>query len=86
MSRCTISRHLAGSAKSAPQSVAPGTKLPGGIAVSFVDNHVDMVKLENLWQLYWHKNYQPPATRPPSESLKTFSALTIGTRRMHFRG
>jgi hypothetical protein len=33
--------------------------------VSFADGHVEVVRLENLWQLYWHKGYEPPATRPP---------------------
>jgi prepilin-type N-terminal cleavage/methylation domain-containing protein/prepilin-type processing-associated H-X9-DG protein len=39
-------------------------KLPGAINVSFHDGHVEQVKLERLWSLYWHKNYQPPAKRP----------------------
>ena len=64
MTRCTIARHLNGSPKSAPQSVAPGKTLVGGIAMSFADSHVEMVRLEKLWQMYWHKDYQPPAQRP----------------------
>jgi prepilin-type N-terminal cleavage/methylation domain-containing protein len=63
--RCTISRHLTCNPKSAPKSLAPGKPLPGGIAGSFADGHVELVRLENLWQLYWHKGYQPLATRPP---------------------
>jgi hypothetical protein len=65
MGRCSIPRHLTASAKAAPRSFPPGQKLPGGIGVSFADAHVEMVRLENLWQLYWHNNYVPPATRPP---------------------
>jgi prepilin-type N-terminal cleavage/methylation domain-containing protein/prepilin-type processing-associated H-X9-DG protein len=65
MGRCTIARHLIGSPKSAPRNVPAGQKLPGGIAISFADGHVEVVRLENLWQLYWHKGYEPPATRPP---------------------
>ena len=38
--------------------------LPGAINAAFFDGHVELVKLEDLWQLYWHKNYQPPAKRP----------------------
>ncbi|MBU6401337.1 MAG: type II secretion system protein, partial [Verrucomicrobia bacterium] len=38
--------------------------LPGTINVSFADNHVETVRLEDLWSLYWHKNWQPPAKRP----------------------
>jgi hypothetical protein len=29
-----------------------------------MDGHVDLVSLEKLWDLYWHRNYVPPATRP----------------------
>jgi hypothetical protein len=28
------------------------------------DGHGELVKLDRLWQLYWHKDYQPPARRP----------------------
>jgi prepilin-type N-terminal cleavage/methylation domain-containing protein len=63
--RCTIARHLTAGPKSAPQSVPPGTKLIGGIGMSFADSHVEMVRLENLWQLAWHKGYVPLAIRPP---------------------
>ncbi len=63
--RCTIARHLCTNPKSAPQSVPPGAKLVGGIGMSFADSHVEMVRLENLWQLAWHKGYVPPAVRPP---------------------
>ncbi len=39
-------------------------RLPGGINVSFCDGHVELVPLERLWQLYWHRDYKPPAKRP----------------------
>jgi prepilin-type N-terminal cleavage/methylation domain-containing protein len=65
MGRCTIARHLVSSPKAAPRSVPAGQKLPGGIGMGFTDGHVEMVRLENLWQYYWHNNYVPPATRPP---------------------
>ena len=38
--------------------------LPGAVNVSFFDGHGELVKLDRLWQLYWHKDYQPPANRP----------------------
>ncbi len=38
--------------------------LPGAINVSFFDGHAELVKLDRLWQLYWHKDYRPPAKRP----------------------
>lgn len=40
--------------------------LPGAVNVTFADNHVETVKLEKLWSLYWHKNWEPPAKRPGS--------------------
>lgn len=39
-------------------------KLPGAVNVSFYDGHVEQVKLDNLWQLQWHRNYQAPLKRP----------------------
>jgi prepilin-type N-terminal cleavage/methylation domain-containing protein/prepilin-type processing-associated H-X9-DG protein len=38
--------------------------LPGAVNVSFFDGHGELVKLDGLWQLYWQKDYQPPAKRP----------------------
>jgi prepilin-type N-terminal cleavage/methylation domain-containing protein/prepilin-type processing-associated H-X9-DG protein len=38
--------------------------LPGAVNVSFFDGHVELVKLDNLWQLSWYSDYQPPAKRP----------------------
>lgn len=42
-------------------------RLPGTINVAFFDGHVGPVPLERLWQLYWHKGYEPPARRPGSQ-------------------
>jgi hypothetical protein len=38
--------------------------LPGAINVASYDGHVETVKLERLWKLYWHKNWAAPAKRP----------------------
>ena len=38
--------------------------LPGAVNVAFFDGHSELVKLDRLWQLYWHREYQPPAKRP----------------------
>jgi prepilin-type processing-associated H-X9-DG protein len=43
---------------------APKQLLPGAINVGFYDGHVEKVPLERLWQLYWHRDYRPPAKRP----------------------
>jgi prepilin-type N-terminal cleavage/methylation domain-containing protein/prepilin-type processing-associated H-X9-DG protein len=65
MNRCTISRHGNVNPGSAPRNVPPGDCLPGAVNVGMVDGHAEMVKLENLWSLYWHFNWQSPAVRPP---------------------
>ena len=38
--------------------------LPGGVNIAFYDGHVELVKLDRLWQLYWCKGYEPPPKRP----------------------
>ena len=47
-----------------PKVWAPDRPLPGAINVAFFDGHVESVRLERLWQLYWHRDYHPPAKRP----------------------
>ena len=38
--------------------------LPGAINIGFYDGHGELSPLEKLWQLYWHRNYEPPHKRP----------------------
>ena len=38
--------------------------LPGAVNVGFYDGHCELVKLDRLWQLNWHKKWQAPAKRP----------------------
>ncbi|MCX6923716.1 MAG: type II secretion system protein [Verrucomicrobia bacterium] len=64
MQRLTIARHGSRGAKSAPATVPAGSALPGSITIEFADAHAEVVKLENLWTLYWHKGYTPPIKRP----------------------
>ena len=47
-----------------PRNWPTSSPLPGAINVAFFDGHVEQVQLERLWQLYWHKDYEPPAKRP----------------------
>ncbi|MCW5553419.1 MAG: prepilin-type N-terminal cleavage/methylation domain-containing protein [Verrucomicrobiae bacterium] len=47
-----------------PRSWPARQPLPGAVTVGFYDGRVELVKLDNLWQLYWHKDYQPPVKRP----------------------
>ena len=63
MSLLTIPRH--GSRPSGVARDHPASSvLPGAINLSFYDGHVETVRLERLWELHWHRDYQPPAKRP----------------------
>jgi prepilin-type N-terminal cleavage/methylation domain-containing protein/prepilin-type processing-associated H-X9-DG protein len=64
MARACIARH----GSQPPGAVTrrnTGTPLAGTINVGFVDGHADNVKLERLWQLYWHLNWVPPSNNHP---------------------
>jgi prepilin-type N-terminal cleavage/methylation domain-containing protein len=63
--RLTIARHGANSPSSAPRNVPAGGALPGGITVGMADGHAEFVKLEQVWNLAWHRGYVAPAVRPP---------------------
>jgi prepilin-type N-terminal cleavage/methylation domain-containing protein/prepilin-type processing-associated H-X9-DG protein len=62
MKRFALPRH--GSRPSPlPKRHPMNALLPGAINMSFWDGHVEQVKLERLWKLSWHRNYQPPHHR-----------------------
>jgi prepilin-type N-terminal cleavage/methylation domain-containing protein/prepilin-type processing-associated H-X9-DG protein len=61
--RWTISRHV--TCASAPRNVPIGSKMRGGINISFADGHAEPIRLEDLWNYYWHLDWRPPSTRPP---------------------
>ena len=63
LSRIAIPRHAA-AASAATKKFDKKNTLPGGVNVSFADNHVELVKLEKLWGLSWHRNWKAPAKRP----------------------
>ena len=63
--RATIARHGGRSASRAPRNISPGQKMPGAINMGMTDGHAAPVKLEGLWNCYWHLDWQPPAVRPP---------------------
>lgn len=65
LGRWTISRHGGRAASSAPRNVPPGAKMPGAIDMGMADGHAELVKIENLWNLDWHLNWQTPTPRPP---------------------
>lgn len=63
MNMVAIPRH--GQSPSAPPTNWPRTQsLPGAVDVVCFDGHAESIKLDNLWQLYWHKAWQSPAKRP----------------------
>ena len=66
MPRCTIWRH-GGKTATSPTPVGysmlpPLYRFPNEAAINigFADGHAQMVKLQNLWSLYWHYNWKPP--------------------------
>lgn len=63
-SRLTIARHGDSSLASAPRNVPVGQKLPGAINIAFVDGHASLIKLNNLAQLLWTKDYVVPPKWP----------------------
>ena len=48
----------------APSNWPRSLPLPGAVNAVFFDGHAAPVKLDDLWQLYWHKDYQPPTKKP----------------------
>lgn len=63
MSQVAIPRH-GNRPNPVPLSWAATQLLPGAVNAGFFDGHGETVKLERLWQLYWHVDYQPPTRRP----------------------
>jgi len=64
MPRLDVDRHGGIAPARAPRALPPGTPLPGAINMGFADGHAQLVRLQGLWQYYWHMNYVPPFTRP----------------------
>ncbi len=64
MPRCTIQRHGAGNPAGAPRVFDSRQRLPGALNIGMADGHMELMKLEDLWQCCWHLNWTPPASRP----------------------
>jgi prepilin-type processing-associated H-X9-DG protein len=47
-----------------PRDWPENRPLPGAVNMGFFDGHVEQVPLDDLWQLYWHKDYVAPEKRP----------------------
>jgi prepilin-type N-terminal cleavage/methylation domain-containing protein len=63
MSRVTIPRHAA-PLSAAVKNFNPKNDLPGGINVALADSHVELIRLEKLWKLYWNRRWIAPDKRP----------------------
>lgn len=63
MVRLTLPRH-GGVTWAKSQKYNPKDDLPGAINIGFVDGHAEMVRLERLWSLDWHKDWKTPTKRP----------------------
>ena len=62
MSAVSLPRH--GQRPSPVPGAWPWTRpLPGAVNVVCYDGHVSLTKLDNLWGLYWTKNWIPPIRR-----------------------
>ena len=64
LSRMVIDRHGGIPAGNAPTNVNTAQTLPGAINAACVDGHVELSKLENLWNFYWNQTWNPPNPRP----------------------
>jgi prepilin-type N-terminal cleavage/methylation domain-containing protein len=64
MGCCTILRH---GGRTAGSSVPwqSGQPLPGGINMGLSDGHAEYSKLPNLWNYYWHLNWNPSLAKVP---------------------
>jgi prepilin-type N-terminal cleavage/methylation domain-containing protein len=64
MTRVCINRHPKPASPSTTKLPLGNTPLPGNIVMSFSDNHVELVKLQNLWTYYWANYWVPSGLRP----------------------
>ncbi len=64
LGRMLIDRHGGIPAAKAPTNIDPTQKLPGAINLACVDGHVELAKLEKLWNFYWNQTWVPPNPRP----------------------
>lgn len=64
MQRILIARHGPHRVNVPPEDANTSQPLPGGINIVFLDGHAEAVSLENLWDLYWNKDWNIPAHRP----------------------
>jgi prepilin-type processing-associated H-X9-DG protein len=64
--RAAIARHGGAGPGAAARSLPTGAaKLPGLSDVAFADGHAELVKLDNMWALYWSATWPSSGHRPP---------------------
>jgi prepilin-type N-terminal cleavage/methylation domain-containing protein/prepilin-type processing-associated H-X9-DG protein len=63
---CIIDRHGKRAAAAAPRGVPHGFggELPGAINMAFFDGHAERVKLNDLWNYQWHRDWRTPNPHP----------------------
>jgi prepilin-type N-terminal cleavage/methylation domain-containing protein len=64
MGQLTIPRHGGVVPGAASRAFDAHDRLPGAINLVCFDGHVEMSKLENLWNYQWHFNWVAPSPRP----------------------
>lgn len=61
----TLARHGGRGTARGSIPLAPGESMGSWVNnLVCYDGHVERAKLDNLWNYYWHKNWEPPAKRP----------------------
>ena len=66
MGLCLIDRHSNRPAANARMGTThiSGKALPGRINMVFSDNHAELVRLNDLWNFTWHRNWVIPSPHP----------------------
>jgi prepilin-type N-terminal cleavage/methylation domain-containing protein len=64
LGRMLIGRHGDFPAGKAPINADTEQTLPGAVNVACSDGHVELSKLENMWNYYWNLTWVPPHPRP----------------------
>lgn len=64
MGRYLIARHASGPGDQSKQTKTFANIGKGSVNLVFAEGHAESVRLRRLWQMTWHKNYQPPASPP----------------------
>ncbi|MGA2247835.1 MAG: prepilin-type N-terminal cleavage/methylation domain-containing protein [Verrucomicrobiota bacterium] len=62
--RFTIARHGGNTPSTAPRNITSSSSLPGGINISFYDEHAGFTRLNALWTLNWHQGWVNPGAIP----------------------